>query len=173
MKNKTKTKVSLSFTLIELAAVAAIMGIAVTMFITRADGITSSTRLGAGARMVGSSIELALSDAVMKGERRLVVYNLKGRTMRVEKVSEEDPEETVILAEYNLPRGVEVAEVEGVETVDGRVVVTVASSGRMVPHAAHLKNSAGEMTVEVYGLTGKIRYHKKRVELRKFTKEAE
>ncbi len=162
-----------SFTLIELAAVAAIMGIAITMFIVKVDGVTSSTRLGAGARMVGSSVELALSDAVMKGERRLVVYNLKGRTMRIEKVSDLNPEETVVLAEYNLPRGVEVAEVEGIETVDGKAVVAVASSGRMVPHAAHLKNDAGEMTVEVYGLTGKIRYHKKRVELRKFTKESE
>jgi type II secretory pathway pseudopilin PulG len=160
-----------SFTLIELAAVAVIMGIAITMFIVKVDGVTSSTRLGAGARLVGSSIELALSDAVMKREPRSLVYNLKGRTMRVEKVSDLNPEEPVILAEYNLPRGVEIIEVEGAETVDGKAAVTVASSGRMVPHAAHLKSGAGEMTVEVYGLTGKIRYHKKRVELRKFTKE--
>ena len=43
----------------------------------------------------------------------------------------------------------------------------------MAPHAAHLANSAGEMTVEIYGLTGKVRYHNKRVGLREFTKEAE
>ena len=74
---------------------------------------------------------------------------------------------------YILPRGVEITEVEGAETADGRAVVTVAFLGRMVPHAAHLTSGVGEMTVEVYGLTGKVRYHKKRVELRKFTKETE
>ena len=42
----------------------------------------------------------------------------------------------------------------------------------MAPHAAHLTNSAGEMTVEVYGLTGKIKYHSGKVDLRKFTKES-
>ncbi len=162
-----------SFTLIELAVVAAIIGIAVTMFIVRVDNVIPSARLGAAARLVGSSVELALSDAVMKREQRLVVYDLPGNTVRIEKKSEQDPAETIVLAERHLPVGVEIAEVEGSETEDGRAVILVSSSGRMAPHAAHLSNSAGEMTVEVYGLTGKIRYHSKRVQLREFTKEAE
>ncbi len=161
------------FTLIELAAVAVIMGIAITMFIVKADALTPSARLSAAARLVGSSVELALSDAVMKREQRSVVYDLRERTVRIEKKSDRNPEEAIVLAEYKLPAGVEIAEIEGAETEDGSAVITVSSFGRMTPHAAHLTSSAGEMTVEIYGLTGKVRYHNKRVGLREFTKEAE
>ncbi len=162
-----------SFTLIELAAVAVIMGIAVTMFVVKADGVTSSARLGAAARLVGSSVELAMSDAVMKREQRLVVYDLREGTVRVEKRSARNPEETVVLAEHHLPVGVEITEVEGGETKDGVAVIPISSSGRMAPRAVHLSSSAGEMTVEIYGLTGKIKYYNERVGLREFTKEAE
>ncbi len=161
------------FTLIELAAVAVIMGIAITMFIVKADGVTPSARLSAAARLVGNSVELALSDAVMKREQRSVVYDLRERTVRIEKKSDRNPEEAIVLAEHSLPGGVEIAEIEGAETEDGRAVITVSSFGRTTPHAVHLSSSAGEMTVEVYGITGKVRYHYERVGLIKFTKEAE
>lgn len=169
----SRTKISRFFTLIELAAIAAIMGIAVTMFILKVDNVIPSARLSAAARLVGSSVELALSDAVMKGEQRSVVYDLQKRTVRIEKQSDRNPEESIVLAEHNLPGGVEIVEVEGGETKDGMSVVLVSSSGRMAPHAAHLASSAGEMTVEIYGLTGKVRYHSERVPLREFTKEEE
>ena len=161
------------FTLIELAAVAAIIGIAVTMFIVRVDNVIPSARLSAAARLVGSSVELALSDAIMKGEQRSVVYDLRGRAVRIEKKSDRNPEESIVLAEHNLPAGVEIAEIEGAETEDGSAVIAVSSFGRMTPHAAHLSSTAGEMTVEIYGITGRVRYHNERVSLREFTKDAE
>jgi hypothetical protein len=62
--------------------------------------------------------------------------------------------------------------VEGVDTELDMSIVVVSPSGRMAPHAVHLRNPAGEMTVEVYGITGRVRYHDEKVLLRQFVRES-
>ncbi len=162
-----------AFTLIELAAVVAILGIAVTMFVMKVDNVMPRTRLRAAARLVGSTVELAASDAVMKGGERAVLYDQKLATITVRTGTDlfGEEEEQGTLIRKSLPPGVELLEVEGVHSEQDRALVVISPSGRMSPHAVHLRNSAGRMTVEIYGVTGKVRYHNEEVRLRQFTRE--
>ncbi len=161
------------FTLIELAAVVVILGIAVTMFVLRMDGVTPSARLRAASRLVGSTVELALSNAVMKGESRSVVYDARLGVIGIEGETQPDSWEPETLFERRLPRGVEITLVEGLSMSHDRAVMAVSPSGRTVPHAVHLRSEAGEMTVHVYGITGKVKYYEGDVALEEFTKESE
>lgn len=161
------------FTLIELAAVAVILGIAVTMFVLKMDGVTSSARLRAASRIVGSTIELALSNAVMKGKPRLVVYDARLGVIFIKGETKPDSWEPEILLERKLPKGVEITRVEGLFTSHDMSSVTVSQSGRTVPHAVYLHNDAGDMTVHVYGITGKVKYYEGDVSLAEFTKKSD
>ena len=158
------------FTLIELAAVVTILGIAMVVFVMKADSMSPGARLRAASRVVGSTVELAISDAAMKREQRFVVYRPGSGEVSIEREGEV-PDENEVLMERSLPRDVQITDVEGLDTGEERTVLVVSASGRTAPHAVHLRNPAGEMTVEVYGLTGKMRYHVGHVALREFKRE--
>jgi hypothetical protein len=144
------------------------------MFVVKVDNVMPGTRLRTAARLVGGCLELALSDAVMKGGERVVLYDQKLATITVRTGTDlfGEEEEQGTLMKKALPPGVELLEVEGVRSEQDRALVIISPSGRTSPHAVHLRNSAGRMTVEVYGVTGRIRYHDKEVRLRKFTRES-
>ncbi len=153
------------FALIELAAVVAIIGLVMTMFIIKLDGIVPSAKLRAASRSVGGSVELALSDAVMKGSVRAIVYDMEEDAVRVTSA------DGVVLSEQRLPSGIEIDNVEGIDAEKGKAVLSVFPSGIVAPHCVRLRGPYGVMTVEVYGLTGSVRYHEGDVKLREFTRE--
>lgn len=164
-----------AFTLVEIAAVVAIMGIAVTIFVTRVDNVMPGTRLRLAARQVGDSIDLAISDAVMNGKERVIAYYMGPGGMAIQttrKIFVESAEERGEIVRRNLPEGIEIVDVEGLDAEQDVAIAVVGPSGRVAPHAVHLSGPAGEMTVEVYGVTGRIRYHDGKVLLRAFTREA-
>ena len=102
------------FTLIEIAAVVAILGIAVTMFITRVDNVMPGTRLRTAARMVGDHVELATSDAVMNGSERMIAYYMGSGTLALQTtrgIFLETAEERGEILRRNLPLGVEIVDV--------------------------------------------------------------
>ncbi len=171
-KTKVSSKNKHCFTLIELAAVAVILGIAVTMFITRIDNMVPAARLSSAARYLGSSVELALSDAVMKGRTRYVLYDREAGTVSIGKEGD-DPSRLEIITSKRLPSGVEIVDIQGLDEKEGKAVAVITSSGRTVPHAVYLRHGENGMTVEVFGITGRIKYHRGRAELTEFATATE
>ncbi len=157
------------FTLIEIAAVTIILGLMLAVFLVRADSITPKSRLLAASRLVGGCVRAAVTDAVAADEKRVVEYDLQKDVVKVLKVA---AGVDVVLLEKRLDR-VDLEDVKAVADGDGgdvasgdTVRLSVAPSGMLLPHVVYLKNSFGEMSVVVNGLTGGVRYLAGRVDVK-------
>ena len=129
--------------------------------------ITKKAKLGVCGADVDTIVARNFLRAVAAG---VAAHSDHGRT--VAEVFLETAEERGEILRRSLPLGVEIVNVEGLWAEQDVAVVVVTPSGRMAPHAVHIRSSAGEMTIEVYGITGRIRYHQGNVLLRDFVRES-
>src|SRR5581483_7108110 len=64
------------FTLLELLAVVALLGLVLFVVVPKLDNITPGARLKAAARKIGSTMELAQGQAIATGKEYTLAYDL-------------------------------------------------------------------------------------------------
>jgi len=145
-------------TLLEVLAVLAVMGVAAVLVPRTVGHLSPSLRLRAAAREVAETVRWARSEAIMRGRRYLVYYNLNDHTYRVGFETGEDFDSEELLSERELPRGIEFDSVsfgDGITVTHEVVKAIIEQTGLVSPHTLTLVNKSGEeRTIGVDPLTG-------------------
>ncbi len=79
------------FTLLELLAVVALLGIVLFFVVPKLDNVTPGSRLKAAARKVGSTMELAQGQAIATGKEHVLAYDLSKGTLWIILPPPDDP----------------------------------------------------------------------------------
>ena len=157
-----------AFTLIEISVVVAILGLILLVGAFRMDGMTPTRSLETGARNLRAAIESMRDTALLRGEAGALVYDLDGRSWRLEyPPPPPDPAAPVQAAqvperflEGTLPDGVVFRAVlrRGLPDADkGEVRIRLTPGGACLSHAVVLGLAAGgdsARTLRVDPLTG-------------------
>ena len=79
------------FTLLELLAVVALLGIVLFFVVPKLDNITPGARLKAAARKIGSTMELAQGQAIATGKEHVLAYDVTKGTLWIILPPPDDP----------------------------------------------------------------------------------
>lgn len=143
------------FTLIEMAVVAAILGLILFLAATRADGLTPERSLSSGARVLAATLEEMRHAVLLRGESGTLVYDFAARACRLEMpaplaegasllgLPSAPPE---ILLETTLPEGTVLRRIlrrGKPEQVEGTLRLPVDPGGSCPPHAVQIALAEG------------------------------
>lgn len=128
------------FTLLELAVVAAILGMVLLLGARRLDVLTPDRVLDAEARRLKAVLEQARSAVALRGSAAEIVYDLDAGSYRLEFPGEGGPE---VLLEGAFPEQVRFKRIlrqDPPETSAGVLRLPLTASGGCPPHAVELVN---------------------------------
>ncbi len=150
------------FTLIELMVVMVIIGSILGIVTTNLDSLTPSSRISASAREISSSIQLAMSNAIITGTPTAIYYDLDKNYHQVRTKNQKGEYENLSLT--YLLRGVTYQDIDVMEEKkhkDGWLQVEISPLGTMAGHVIHLINEEGiQITLEVNPLSGIVEIKK-------------
>ena len=145
------------FSLIELMVVLAIVGMVMTLVTANLDFLVPSSRLGAGARSLASTLILAHNQAAINGEDAILSYHIDKQTYQLILIRDGKKEPFSI---WKLPRGVKYQDILAAgekKKTRGIFQVYLSPTGIVRGHVIHLKNQEGDtLTIEVNPLSGTV-----------------
>ncbi len=168
------------FTLVELAIVVLILGIAMTIVAVNVSVLIPHERLRGAANNIGNLLQYARSEAAATGVNFAVVYDLDEnaywllvpRTVdeRYEQTRTRDEDTRIVYLPNELPDGVEFEDIqfgEGAKRTRGEIHIEITPMGTASGHIVHLinrHNDDEQFSVELNALTGRVTYHEGYVE---------
>lgn len=138
------------FTLIEIAAVVAILGVVLLVGALKASGLSPERTLLSGSRTLRATLEEMRSAVLLRGEPADLVYDLTGGSCRLE-VLPTSSTEVEILLETRLPEGVafrKLLQRSAAEKSQGEARIRISPGGACPPHAVVLGLTEGAKAVQ-------------------------
>lgn len=160
------------YTLVEMLVVVLLMGIFVSLAVTRLDNLQPRTRLHAAARELAGTIQTARDQAILTsrhcglrfdlshGQYWMVLASPTGETQSffVESGDEIEEKGREKLSRHRMPRGVRFRDLQPAGAsvaTSGVLAVEISPLGAFSELLFHLENEEGEIvTLRVNGLTG-------------------
>lgn len=165
------------FTLIELALVVVILGVAMTVVLLNLDGLVPSEQIKSAASAIANRLELARSEAAGKGVNYAMVYDLdnqeywilapvRAERARMQQGARYDEENEVREQRFigRLPSDVRFRDVqlgENVKKTRGKVTIEITPLGTASGHIVNIYNEKTQqrMAIELNALTALVTYH--------------